>query len=151
MKSTALVFPLLYFPSVSAFVLETRRNAARNNIRTPPSLLFSSFTSPDWMIPPIIDDSTEHEDLLSDRMERENKPDGTVTMLSAATGVILSLVLMMAAMGGNDSTTIGNAPSATSIREESAPKQERVYKAPEMQEEGSSDYLIDQSAGFFFY
>mmetsp|Transcript_13900 Transcript_13900/g.26655 ORF Transcript_13900/g.26655 Transcript_13900/m.26655 type:complete len:152 (-) Transcript_13900:123-578(-) len=151
MKSIAFfLLPFLNIPSATAFVLETRRNVALNT-RTAPSPLFSSFTSPDWMIPPpIVDDSTEYEDLVSDRIEKEDKPDGTVAMLSAATGVLLSLVLIMAAMGGNDSSTaVSSAPAA--VREESVPKQERVYQAPEVQDEGSYDFLIDQSAGFFFY
>ena len=96
----------------------------------------------------IDNDTTEYEDLVSERIEKEGKQDGTVAILSTVTAVLLSMVLMMAALGGTD-TVVSTAPSAAS--QDSAPKQERVYQPPEVQEEESFDFLIDQSAGFFFY
>lgn len=142
-----LLTSAILLPNTAAFV-GTGRNI---NIRTPSSRLFSSLTHPDdWVFRPTKEDEAEYEDMLTKRIEKEGKEDGSVMLVSTVAAALLSMTLMMAAFGGTNDLAISSSAPATATEQESLPKQERIYRSPEVQEEESFDFLIDQSAGFFF-
>ena len=180
---------------IALFLLDgaTAFMAAKNPL--PPTHLFSSFPSDqfDWTsVPPstrkqqqpLWSDNDATEDMLSQRMEREDNANGMVERLATATGSVLLAALMFVThvWGPPPATDLIAVPTTTPpppklatvvqtstttttiVQEQQAAaavvpfrqaeeKPEAAAVAPPQltEEEAQMDFLIDQSAGFFFY